>query len=336
MASVNFSRRTAMRLIMGLTVDELSKATGLSAGAIKLIESSSTSSKKNVEIYSKFMQELKKCFGDQVDKFEQLVSALQEVNAKSFTIEKRIDSATRRRFAMHLTGADICEKLKISHYQLSMIEQNKASYDEMRKKYIALLDEKYQNMYSGDQERVDLRDAAIKIANFPPKNPFRKKIEESGLLTTYTKFAVGHQQTHPEADLVRTESVDEMKEYIKLLEEENETLREKAKTADGTINELFEENDKLRKENESLIKKTATADSTVYKLTEENENLHKANTVLASDYLILKNERDELRSHLETRLTQPICGPTTLDTTVESIPGFHFENCTVTININKE
>lgn len=329
MASVNFSRRTAERLMMGLTVDELAKATGLSAGAIKIIESNSNPPKKNIEIYSKFMSELKKCFGDQVDKFEQLVSALQEVNAKSFTIEKRIDSATRRRFAMHLTGADICEKLKISHYQLSMIEQNKASYDEMRKKYIALLDEKYQNMYSGDQERVDLRDAAIKIANFPPKNPFRKKIEESGLLTTYTKFAVVHQQTHPEAELVRTESVDEMKEYIKLLEEENEALRQKAIAADGMVH-------KLTAENEALINKTATADTTVYKLTEENENLRKANSTLASDYLVLKKERDDLKAHLETMLTQPICGPTTLETTAETIPGFHFENCTVTININKE
>ena len=165
MASVNFSYRTAVRLMMGLTINELSKATGLSEGAIKIIESGNPP-KKNLEIYSKFIHELKKCFGDQIEKFEQLVSALQEVNAKSFTIEKRIDSVTRRRFAMHLTGADICEKLKISHYQLSMIEQNKASYDELRKKYIALLDEKYRNMYSGDQERVDLRDAAIKIASF--------------------------------------------------------------------------------------------------------------------------------------------------------------------------
>lgn len=314
MASVNFSRRTAERLMMGLTVDELSKVTGLSAGAIKLIEGGA-SSKKNLEIYSKVMRELKKCFGDQLDKFEQLVSALQEVNAKSFTIEKRIDSATRRRFAMHLTGADICEKLKISHYQLSMIEQNKASYDEMRKRYIDLLDERYRNMYSGDQERVDLRDAAIKIANFPPKNPFRKKIEEAGLLKTYAKPEIINKQTHPEAELVRTESVDEMKEYIALLEEEN---------------------DKLRKENESLINKTATADSTVHKLAEENENLRKANSILASDYLVLQKERDELKNHLETQLTQPICGPTTLETTAETIPGFHFENCTVTININKE
>lgn len=308
MASVNFSRRTAMRLLMGLTVDELAKATGLSSGAIKIIESGGTSPKKNFEVYSKFMNELKKCFGDQVEKFEQLVSALQEVNAKSFTIEKRIDSVTRRRFAMHLTGADICEKLKISHYQLSMIEQNKASYDELRKKYIALLDEKYQNMYSGDQERVDLRDAAIKIANFPPKNPFRKKIEESGLLKTYVKPEIVHKQTHPEADLVRTESIDEMKEYIKLLEEENETLRQKAITADGIV----------------------------YKLSEENEHLRKANSTLASDYLLIKRELDDYKSQLELQLTQPVCGPTTLDTTVESIPGFNFTNCTVTINITKE
>lgn len=310
MASVNFSRRTAERLMMGLTVDELSKVTGLSAGAIKLIEGGAPS-KKNLETYSKVMQELKKCFGDQLDKFEQLVSALQEVNAKSFTIEKRIDSATRRRFAMHLTGADICEKLKISHYQLSMIEQNKASYDEMRKRYIDLLDERYRNMPSFDQERVDLRDAAIKIANFPPKNPFRKQIEESGLL----KYATVHMQTHPEAELVRTESVDEMKEYIALLEEEN---------------------DKLRKENEALINKTATADTMVHKITEENENLRKANSILASDYLVIQKERDDFKAHLETMLTQPICGPTTLETTSETIPGFNFTNCTVTINIHKE
>lgn len=317
MASVNFSRRTAERLMMGLTVDELSKVTGLSAGAIKLIEGGA-SSKKNLEIYSKVMQELKKCFGDQLDKFEQLVSALQEVNAKSFTIEKRIDSATRRRFAMHLTGADICEKLKISHYQLSMIEQNKASYDEMRKRYIDLLDERYRNMYSGDQERVDLRDAAIKIANFPPKNPFRKKIEEAGLLKTYAKPEIINKQTHPEAELVRTESVEEMKEYIKLLEEDNEQLRSR-------IEELQDQ-----------IAGYDLREGKYKSLLEENDKLRKANSILASDYLVLQKERDDFKAHLETMLTQPICGPTTLDATVESIPGFHFENCTVTININKE
>ena len=299
MASVNFTRRTAARLMMGLTVNELSKVTGLSEGAIKIIEGGGTPPKKNFEIYSKVMQRLKECFGDQVEKFNQLVSALQEVNAKSFTIEKRIDSVTRRRFALHLTGADICEKLKISPYQLSMIEQNKASYDELRKKYIALLDEDYRNMPSFDQERVDLRDAAIKIANFPPKNPFRKQIEESGLL----KYATIHVPTHPSAELVRTETVDEMKEYIELLEEENETLRKKAITADGMV----------------------------YKLTEENENLRKANSTLANDYIALQKERDDLKAHLETMLV-----PTTLETATETIPGFSFTNCTVTINIHKE
>ena len=249
-----WSEQMAEKYLLGFSMEELSKILGYKENTIRqgFADSAVNSPRKRL-VHAKIQDFFNECImsfdADAREKFYTLKTALMETNFKSFTNRIRNTNFGNRIFAMGYTLETLSDEMKVSSAKLSHAQNNKDTDDELSLKAQQWLDAKYSVLSAAEQERVDLREAAIDIAKCPQRNPFRKQLIVNGLATAdratyrYRKF--------DDAPSKPNNEIAELKEYIKLLEEENEALKQKAIAADGMVHKLIDENTELKEKLEN-------------------------------------------------------------------------------------
>lgn len=280
----------ATRRIIGITKEELAAALGLSVMSIKLSDGGPTAIRTR-----KFIDKLVNSFDDDSKaKIIELRDALYEVNMMSLSTRGRTTSISNFVIAMGYSYSSIAAELKVNEGDISRICRNSQhKSDDLEEKLTQWLDAKYSVMSANDQKRVDRRIEAIELTSSPNTNPFRKELLEKGLLATNeAKFHAKMETAISEAIGDKDKAIDELKEYVKLLEEENETLREKnAHINLDYISRLEKENEKLRVENHSM-------EDEIMDLNRELETHNTANAGLQDGVTDLNQRIDELEAEI--------------------------------------
>ena len=361
-----FSELAATRRILGITKEEMRAVIGVTESSFKTIESTQGGREKCPKAIEKARAFFEKCMGllddSQLSEFKSLVNSLKEVNPTSLTIEGRIFEPTALRIALGITSKEVASKLKTSLYTISQIELNKVSKDEMRKQYDEYITSVYSSLSPEEQEKVDGRASAIKIAKCPTRNPFRKLIVENGLLTSNdANFRREMSMAIDNAIGNTDESMESLKEFNELLEEENDELREKIRELEETIEQDKSEISYYKKENHenlALLDKYKKENGDLNRmLGERNDEVsaHKKTIRNLEKRLELKDVQiDNLKKKLETMsshekpIVNKVIPNSTLEATKDNAPTVTLEavkdrfpnvvcnNCTVIFNVKGE
>lgn len=337
--------------ILGVTKEELAAALGLAVTSIKLSDNGPTAIRTR-----KFIDELVDSFdGINKEKIIELRDALYETNMMTVATRGRATTISNFVIAMGYSYSSIAAELKAGEGDISRICRNSQhKSDELEEKLNQWLDAKYSVMSSSDQKRVDRRMEAIELTASPNTNPFRKELLEKGLLVTNdAKFRIKMETAISEAIGDRDKAIDELREYVKLLEEENETLRnrvEELNEKNSNINPdyisrlekanetLREENTKLFKDNEALRVEQHAMNDEIMDLNRELEIRNTSNAGLQDGVTDLNQKVDELEAEIfrleeEKDYLLKLKGPTaSLDAIEDRVPNMVFYgNCTVNI-----
>ena len=314
--------------ILGVTKEELAAALGLSVTSIKMSDNGPTAIRTR-----KFIDKLVDSFDDDSKaKIIELRDALYEVNMMSLSTRGRTTNISNFVIAMGYSYSSIAAELKVNEGDISRICRNSQhKSDDLEGKLNQWLDAKYSVMSANDQKRVDRRIEAIELTASPNTNPFRKELLEKGLLATNeAKFRFKMETAISEAIGDKDGTIDELREYIKLLEEENETLRDR-------VEELKEENECLNDANARQMKKMADMNDEIMDLNRELEVRNTSNMGLQDGVTDLNQRIDELEAEVlrleeEKDYLLKLKTPTaTLDAVEEPTTRMDFYNCTVNI-----
>lgn len=279
----------ATRRILGITKEELAAALGLSVMSIKMSNNGPTAIRTR-----KFVDELVNSFDDDSKaKIIELRDALYEVNMMSLFTRGRTTSISNFVIAMGYSYSSIAAELKVNEGDISRICRNSQhKSDDLEEKLTQWLDAKYSVMSANDQKRVDRRIEAIELTSSPNTNPFRKELLEKGLLATNdAKFRAKMETAISEAIGDKDKAIDELKEYVKLLEEENEVLRD-------SVEELKEENEALNNEKARKEKAMERMNDEIMGLNRELETHNTANAGLQDGVTDLNQRIDELEAEI--------------------------------------
>ena len=281
----------ATRRILGVTKEELAAALGLSVMSIKMSDNGPTAIRTR-----KFVDELVNSFDDDSKaKIIELRDALYEVNMMSLSTRGRTTNISNFVIAMGYSYSSIAAELKVNEGDISRICRNSQhKSDDLEEKLTQWLDAKYSVMSANDQKRVDRRIEAIELASSPNNNPFRKELLEKGLLATNeAKFHAKMETAISEAIGDKDKEIDELKEYVKLLEEENETLREKNIKLDDTAAKLFKENEAMENEIMDLNRELETRNTANAGLQDGVTDLNQRIDELEAEIFRLNEEKDK-------------------------------------------
>ena len=310
------------RRILGITKEELAAALGLSVTSIKLSDEGSTAIRTK-----KFIDKLVDSFDDDnKTKIIELRDALRGVNMMCLSTRGRATSISNFIIAMGYSYSSIASELKVNEGDISRICRNSQhKSDDLENKLTQWLDAKYSVMSSSDQKRVDSRIAAIELTASPNTNPFRKELLEKGLLATNdAKFRMKMETAISEAIGDKDKTIDELREYVKLLEEENETLREKNIASEGMVEKLFKENEAMENEIMDLNRELETRNTANAGLQDGVTDLNQRIDELEAEVFRLEEEKDYL-----LKLKAPTAS---LEAVEEHVPNMVFYgNCTVNI-----
>jgi chromosome segregation ATPase len=292
-----WSKYEAIIRILGITKDELACLCGSDA---KLRHGALTESKVSKRVV-KVIDNLVGQFDEDVQKtIYKLRDALMTTNYKSITARKRSTSIGNFMQAMGYTQTQFATIMKVNEGAISKVVNNRNDKDDDLEK-------------SADQDKVDTLRTALDISGAVKSNPFRKELIAKGILGSILPHK-------PEAV---SKEVEDLKEYIKLLEEENETLREKNIASEGIVA-------KLRKENEAM-------EEEIMDLNRELEVRNTSNAGLQDGVTDLNQRIDELEAEIfrleeEKDYLLKLKAPSTLEATGEPIPNMVFYGkCTVNI-----
>lgn len=266
---LNWSNLAATRYLLGISLEELSKILGYSFESIKhaIPDTGKTGNKSrdvNALIHDFFDECINSFDEDARNKFYMLREALMETSYKGFTNRFRHTSVGNRVYAMGYTQTTLCAEMKKSQSKMSKTMNNKDANDDLMADMRAWLDAKYSVMSAADQNRVDLRESALDIAGCPERNPFRKQLIANGMMTKdRIKYRYRTAVITSEAIGDSEQEIKDLKEYIKMLEEENDVLRnqrqEIAQIADKLKAENMELQDRLEKRKEEINNASTTA-----------------------------------------------------------------------------
>lgn len=350
----HFSEFAATRRILGISKEEMCAAIGITESTLTTIEATKLGRDKCPKAIEKARAFFEKCTNllndSQHFTFSLLVESLMDVDPTSLTVEGRIFEPTALRMALGISAKEVAQKLKVSNWIISQIETNKVSKDEIRKKYEEYITSVYSSLTPEEQEKVDGRASAIKIAKCPKNNPFRKLIVENGLLTTGdSKFRRNASMAIDEAIGNTDETMESLKEFNKLLEEENDELREKIRQLEETIEQdnseicfckkkveeaeqAAEGEKKVRSELEDLIR---LKDTSIKNISIDRDAYAKENERLSKLVKNLREKLAELSDKNKPIITKEIPN-TTLEAVKEALPNIVCNNCTVIFHMKGE
>jgi transcriptional regulator with XRE-family HTH domain len=306
-----WSKYEAIIRILGITKDELACLCGSDA---KLRHGALTESKASKRVI-KVLDNLVGQFDEDVQKtIYKLRDALMTTNYKSITARKRSTSIGNFMQSMGFTQTQFATIMKVNEGAISKVVNNRNDKDDDLEKSIEhYLTARYSVLSAADQDKVDTLRTALDISGAVKSNPFRKELIAKGILGSILPHK-------PEAV---SKEVEDLKEYIKLLEEENETLREKNIASEGMVA-------KLRKENEAM-------EEEIMDLNRELEVRNTSNAGLQDGVTDLNQKVDELEAEIfrleeEKDYLLKLKAPSTLEAAGEPIPNMVFYgNCTVNI-----
>lgn len=257
-----FGLRGTQRKMLGLSIEDISKITGYSVSTIKKLDSDNYGDLEPKKfVYGLYDELINALDEDARNKFNALVNAFMEVDVYSFCMERRICSTTAFRMALGLTQRDVELGAKLSQAQLSKIEQNKVSADDIRERIDDYLTKVYSDLPEEEQRKVENREAAIRIVCCPRKNPFRIMLKD----ILESKFSQDQLRPKPKENFE--------KEYTKELETENDELKKKIKELENEliaehekVSRLEDERDKLRDIRNSLGRRSKDLEEEIEKL----------------------------------------------------------------------
>lgn len=307
-----WSKYEALARILGISKKEIACLCG-SSEKITVQLSEAQISQRAVRTFDKIMAQFDP---DTQEKIFKLRDALMTTNYKSITAKKRFTSLGNLVVALGFTQTELAEMLKTNQGMISKVVNNtQDKNDELEDKVTSWLNARYSVLSSNDKEKVDLLKTALDIVGCIKTNPYRKKLIEIGALSALPK------------PVESTKEVNELKEYIKLLEEENETLREKAK--ESYINPDYIS--KLEKENEALRVENHALNDEIMDLNRELETHNMSNTGLQNGVTDLNQKIDELEAKI-FRLEEEKEALISMNENLgNGVSPFNFSNCIVNI-----
>lgn len=317
-----WSKYEALARILGISKKEIACLCG-SSDKITVQLSEKQISQRAVRAFDKIMAQFDP---DTQEKIFKLRDALMTTNYKSITAKKRFTPLGNFLIAMGYTHTSFAEIMKVNEGMISKAVNNtQDKSDELYEKIKSWLTARYSVLSAKEQEKVDLLRAALDIIGNVKANPYRKRLTEIGALNPLPK------------PVTPTNEVSELKEYIKLLEEENETLREKnAHINPDYISKLEKENEALRVENHAM-------NDEIMDLNRELETRNTANDGLQDGVHNLNQKIDELEAEIfrleeeKDYLLKLKAPATSLEAVEDYAPNMVFNNCTVNIyNCSRE
>lgn len=343
----NFSKLTATRLVLGLSLEEAAACyrnyavSRASAQTIRALEADANPYNVTLkEMYDSFYNKFSykdyrgKSAGEM---FNDLVNAMQQVIPTSVIREKKMTKRSAFRIALGLSEAEVGNMLNLSRATISCAEMNsnKMNNDNVLQKIDEALTEVYSSLSEEEQRQVELREEAILLARFPHKNPFRAVIDK------IVKELIGPEKKEAVPDVPGTI------EYCSKDAEVTEALVDATKKEEEAepepdiheyIKELETENDELKKKIKELENELTAERGKVFNLEDENERLKEINSQLtgklhAQEYInpdYIKQLEDEI-GKLKNECRDFQNKSAELEVVKDDSGRFIFNNCTVTI-----
>lgn len=342
----NFSKLTATRLVLGLSLEEAAACyrnyavSRASAQTIRALEADANPYNVTLkEMYDSFYNKFSykdyrgKSAGEM---FNDLVNAMQQVIPTSVIREKKMTKRSAFRIALGLSEAEVGNMLGLSRATISCAEMNsnKMNNDNTLQKIDEALTGVYSSLSEEEQRQVELREEAILLTRFPHKNLFRAVIDKM------VKELMGSQE-EAETDIPETiEYCSKDAEVTEALFDATQKEEEAEPEPDihEYIKELETENDELKKKIKELENELTAERGKVFNLEDENERLKEINSQLtgklhAQEYInpdYIKQLEDEI-GKLKNECRDFQNKSAELEVVKDDSGRFIFNNCTVTI-----
>ena len=272
-----WSKYEALARILGISKSEIVSLCG-SSDKIKITLSESQISKRAIRAFDKLLAQFEP---DTQEEIFKLRDAIMTTNYKSITAKRRFTPLGNFLIAMGYTQTEFAEIMKTNEGMISKAVNNtQDKSDELYEKIKSWLTARYSVLSAKEQEKVDVLRAALDIVGNVKANPYRKKLIEIGALNPLPK------------PVSSTKEVEELKEYVKLLEEENGNLRDR-------VEELKEENEGLSDANARQMRQIADMNDEIMDLNRELETHNTANSGLQDGVHDLNQRIKELEEELE-------------------------------------